>query len=86
MKKLRVALKFFPVILPAIKAAEEVVPAKGAGAQKLDFVLGVADQAYQAEQAIVEGVAREEFLSAVTLLVGHAVLRLNQTSQLQKAA
>lgn len=86
MRKLSIALKFFPLILASIKAAEEVVPGKGEGKAKLDFVLGIADAAYTAEQTIVEGIKRDEFQAAVTSVVGHTVLRLNSTGQFQNAA
>ena len=48
MKALSIVLTLFPVILNAVTTVENAIPLPGAGKQKLDLVLNVVKQAYDA--------------------------------------
>jgi hypothetical protein len=52
MNKLLIILKLFPSILNAIQAVEAAIPLPGQGQKKLDLVLDVVKQAYDASNEL----------------------------------
>ena len=48
MNKLTIILKLFPIILSAVQAVEAAIPLPGQGQKKLDLILSVVKQAYDA--------------------------------------
>ncbi len=66
MKYFVLALQLFPAILAAVKAAEAHITLPKSGADKLELVTGVVEEAYE---SITEGLSQDYSRDSVTRLV-----------------
>ena len=90
MKKIAAILQLFPVLLNATKAVEEAIPLPGRGTQKLDLVLDVLKQAYDASALLSESFSWEALVAVVVPMIAkivavHNELGLFATSAATKA-
>lgn len=67
MDNVFLVLKYLPVLINAIKAIEEALPASGKGAEKLDFVKGILESAYDGGKKFEE--VWPKFESTIALAV-----------------
>ena len=65
MKALSIVLTLFPIILNAVKAVEDAIPLPGAGKQKLDLVLNVVKQAYDASADLSHAFSWDKLVALV---------------------
>jgi hypothetical protein len=73
MKKLTVILKLFPVILSAVQAVEEAIPIPGQGRKKLDLVLDVLKQAFDASSDLSQSFSWENLVAVVVPMIAKIV-------------
>ena len=73
MKKLTVILKLFPVILTAVQAVEEAIPIPGQGRKKLDLVLDVLKQAFDASSDLSQSFSWENMVAVVLPMIAKIV-------------
>jgi hypothetical protein len=73
MKKLTVILKLFPVILTAVQAVEEAIPIPGQGRKKLDLVLDVLKQAFDASSDLSQSFSWENLVAVVVPMIAKIV-------------
>ncbi|MCC6394028.1 MAG: hypothetical protein IT167_25750 [Bryobacterales bacterium] len=86
MKKLTIILKLFPVILAAIKAVEEAIPLPGQGRKKLDLVLDVLRQAFDASKEISEAFSWDALVAVVVPMIARIVDLHNELGLFTKSA
>jgi len=86
MKKLTIILKLFPVILGAIKAVEEAIPLPGQGRKKLDLVLDVLRQAFDASKEISEAFSWDALIAVVVPMIARIVDLHNELGLFTKSA
>ena len=84
MKKLTVILKLFPVILTAVQAVEEAIPIPGQGRKKLDLVLDVLKQAFDASSELSQSFSWENLVAAVVPMIAKIVDLHNALGLFQK--
>lgn len=85
MKKLTIILKLFPVILAAVKAIEEAIPLPGQGRKKLDLVLDVLRQAYQASD-LTRAFSWDTLIAVVVPMIAKIVDLHNELGLFTKSA
>ena len=86
MKALSIVLTLFPVILSAVKAVEDAIPLPGAGKQKLDLVLNVVKQAYDASADLSHAFSWEKLVALVVPMIANIVSLHNQLGLFSKSA
>ncbi len=86
MKTLIAILQLFPVILAAIRAAEEAIPESGKGKTKLDLVLGVVQAAYDASSELQSSFSWQSLVVVITKVVSNVVAVLNAAGIFKKSA
>jgi len=86
MKKLTIVLKLFPVVLGAIKAVEEAIPLPGQGRKKLDLVLDVLRQAFDASKEISESFSWDGLVAVVVPMIARIVDLHNELGLFTKSA
>ena len=86
MKKLTVILKLFPVILTAVQAVEEAIPIPGQGRKKLDLVLDVLKQAFDASSDLSQSFSWENLVAVVVPMIAKIVDLHNALGLFQKPA
>jgi len=86
MKKLTIILKIFPAILGAIKAVEEAIPLPGQGRKKLDLVLDVLRQAFDASKEISEAFSWDGLIAVVVPMIARIVDLHNELGLFTKSA
>ena len=85
MNKFTIVLKFLPVILDAVKAVESAIPLPGQGQKKLDLVLGVVKQAYDASTEL-QSFSWDKLVAVVVPMITNIVDAHNQLGLFQKSA
>ena len=85
MKKLTVILKLFPVILTAVQAVEEALPIPGQGRKKLDLVLDVLKQAFDASSDLSQSFSWENLVAVVVPMIAKIVDLHNELGLFAKA-
>jgi hypothetical protein len=85
MKKLTIILKLFPVILGAIKAVEEAIPLPGQGRKKLDLVLDVLKQAYDASNELSQLFSWDTLIAVVVPMIAKIVDLHNELGLFSKS-
>jgi hypothetical protein len=78
MKALSIVLTLFPVILSAVKAVEDAIPLPGAGKQKLDLVLNVVKQAFDASADLSHAFSWDKLVALVVPMIANIVSLHNQ--------
>ena len=73
MNKFIMILKLFPLVLTAVKAVEEAIPLPGTGKKKLDLVLGVVQQAYDASAELSQSFSWDKLVAVVVPMIGNIV-------------
>lgn len=86
MKKLTIILKLFPAILAAIKAVEDAIPLPGQGRKKLDLVLDVLRQAFDASKEISEAFSWDALIAVVVPMIARIVDLHNELGLFTKSA
>jgi hypothetical protein len=86
MKKLNIVLKLFPTILSAVKAIEEAVPLPGQGQKKLDLILDVVKQAFDASNDLSQSFTWEGLVAVIVPTVAKIVDLHNQLGLFNKPA
>jgi hypothetical protein len=86
MKKLTIILKLFPVIIAAVQAVEEAIPLRGQGQKKLDFVLDVLKQAYEASDDLMRAFSWDTFIAVVVPMIAKIVDLHNELGLFTKSA
>ncbi len=85
MKKVTVILKLFPVILGAVKAVEEAIPLPAQGRKKLDLVLDVLKQAFDASAEISQAFTWDALVALVVPMVANIVSLHNELGLFTKS-
>ena len=78
MKALSIVLTLFPVILNAVTTVENAIPLPGAGKQKLDLVLNVVKQAYDASADLSHAFSWDKLVALVVPMIANIVSLHNQ--------
>jgi hypothetical protein len=86
MKKLTIILKLFPVILAAVKAVEEAIPLAGQGRKKLDLVLDILKQAYDASTELSASFSWDALVAVVVPMIAKIVDLHNELGLFTKSA
>ena len=73
MKKITLILKLFPAILGEVKSVEEAIPLPGQGKKKLDLVLDVLKQAFDASAELSQSFSWEGLVAAVVPMISRIV-------------
>jgi len=85
MNKLTIILKLFPIILNAVQAVEAAIPLPGQGQKKLDLVLDVVKQAYDASAELTTSFSWDKLAAVVVSMVASIVKMLNALGIFQKS-
>jgi hypothetical protein len=85
MKKLTIILHLFPMILVAIKAVEEAIPLPNQGRQKLDLVLDVLKQAYDASAELSQSLSWDGLIAIAVPMIAKIVAVHNALGLFQKS-
>lgn len=86
MKTLIAILQLFPVILTAIRAAEDAIPESGKGKTKLELVLGVIQGVYDASSELQSSFTWPNLVIIITKVVGNVVNALNAAGIFKKSS
>lgn len=79
MKYFILALQLFPAILAAVKAAEAHITLPKSGAEKLELVTGVVEEAYESiTDGLKDDYARESVTRLVVGIIGRVVAVFNR--------
>lgn len=85
LNALRIVIQVFPALVELVRAIEQVIPAKGIGAQKLELLKGIVEDAYQAlAPEDRKAMALERLLLAVASIAHRLVAFFNATGVFQK--
>lgn len=71
------ALQLLPAIIAAVKALEREIPISGAGKEKLDLIVGVAEAVFETAPSDVSNLNRESLIKTIISMVGRIVSVLN---------
>ena len=85
MKKLTVILKLFPVVLTAVQAVEEAIPIPGQGRKKLDLVLDILKQAFDASSELSQSFSWDNLVAVVVPMIAKIVDLHNSLGLFQKS-
>lgn len=77
MSKLKLFFILFPLILETIRAVEVAIPIPKTGQAKLDLILGIAEQIYQAEPDLQAQISAKDYAAMITNMTGLIVSVLN---------
>jgi len=78
MQKFLTLLRILPMIISAVRAAEDFIPLAGAGKIKLDLVLAAISEAYESSLGSLSGSIKwSELLPAVTKMIASIVVAMN---------
>lgn len=86
MDKLTIILKLFPILLAAIKAVEDAFPLPGQGQKKLDLILNVLKQAYDASTELSSSFSWDKLVAVATPMIASIVGVHNELGLFQKSA
>jgi hypothetical protein len=84
MNTLTVILKLFPIILSAVKAVEDAIPLPGQGQKKLDLILNVVKQAYDASADLTQSFSWDKLAAIVVPMISNIVDLHNQLGLFSK--
>ena len=84
MNTLLIILKIFPVVLQAVKAVEEAIPLPGQGQKKLDLVLAILKQAYDASTEL-QSFSWDKLVAVVVPMIANVVGLFNELGLFQKS-
>lgn len=83
MNTLLAYFKLFPLVLGAVKSLEEHIPLPGKGKEKLDLLVSVATDAFNAEENVREelgkGFTADRLVGIITTIAGTVVSILKRT-------
>ena len=86
MKNISLVLKLLPLILMSVRAVEDAIPLPGQGRKKLDLVLDVIQQAYEASDELSRSFTFERLVSVVVPMIGKIVDLNNELGLFKKSA
>ena len=84
MNTLLIILKIFPVVLQAVRAVEEAIPLPGQGQKKLDLVLAILKQAYDASTEL-QSFSWDKLVAVVVPMIANVVGLFNELGLFQKS-
>ena len=73
MKKIILILKLFPVLLTAVQSVEEAIPLPSQGKRKLDLVLDVLKEAFDASTELSQSFSWVNLVAAVVPMIAKIV-------------
>jgi len=73
MKKITLILKLFPVLLTAVQSVEEAIPLPSQGKRKLDLVLDVLKEAFDASTELSQSFSWVNLVAAVVPMIAKIV-------------
>jgi hypothetical protein len=82
LQLVRIVISLMPVLIDAIKAAEEAIPGNGKGEQKLAMIRGIIEAAYSA--ATDAETTFDQVWPAIQKAVASIVTALNSTGVFKK--
>jgi len=85
MNTLLIILKIFPVVLQAVKAVEDAIPLPGQGQKKLDLVLAILKQAYDASTEL-QSFSWDKLVGVVVPMIAQIVELHNELGLFTKSA
>jgi len=85
MNSVLTILRVFPLILAAVKAVEDAIPLPGQGRKKLDLVLDVLKQAFDASEELSRAFTFEKLLAVVVPMIAKIVELNNALGLFQKS-
>ena len=85
MNSVLIILRVFPLILAAVKAVEDAIPLPGQGRKKLDLVLDVLKQAFDASEELSRAFTFEKLLAVVVPMIAKIVELNNALGLFQKS-
>jgi len=85
MNSVLTILRVFPLILAAVKAVEDAIPLPGQGRKKLDLVLDVLKQAFDASEELSRAFTFEKLLTVVVPMIAKIVELNNALGLFQKS-
>jgi hypothetical protein len=86
MNKLTIILKLFPIILSAVQAVEAAIPLPGQGQKKLDLILNVIKQAYDASSELTTSFSWDKLVGVVVPMIAQIVELHNELGLFTKSA
>ena len=86
MKNIMLVLRLLPLILAAVKAVEDAIPLPGQGHKKLDLVLDVIQQAYDASDELSRSFSIERHVAVVVPIIGKIDAHNNEHVHFNKSA
>jgi hypothetical protein len=86
MNKLTIILKLFPIILSAVQAVEAAIPLPGQGQKKLDLILNVIKQAYDASSELTTSFSWDKLVGVVVPMIAQIVELHNELGLFTKPA
>ena len=86
MNKLTIILKLFPIILSAVQAVEAAIPLPGQGQKKLDLILNVIKQAYDASSELTTSFSWDKLVGVVVPMIAQIVELHNELGLFTKLA
>ncbi len=86
MKNIMLVLRLLPLILAAVKAVEDAIPLPGQGRKKLDLVLDVIQQAYDASDELSRSFSFERLVAVVVPMISRVVDLNNELGLFKKSA
>lgn len=85
MNSVLIILRVFPLVLTAVKAVEDAIPLPGQGRKKLDLVLDVLKQAFDASEELSRAFTFEKLLAVVVPMIAKIVELNNALGLFQKS-
>jgi len=86
MSQFKIILGLLPAILDAVKAVESAIPLSGQGQKKLDLILSVVKQAYDASTELTSAFSWQGLVAVVVPMIANIVELHNQLGLFQKSA
>ncbi len=86
MKNILLVLRLLPLILAAVKSVEDAIPLPSQGRKKLDLVLDVIQQAYDASDELSRSFTFERLVAVVVPMIGKIVDLNNELGLFKKSA
>jgi hypothetical protein len=77
MATLLTVMKLFPVILAAVQSLESAIPLPAAGKAKLDLILGMVTDVYNADQTAQKQLPSDPLIALITSTISRVVSTFN---------
>ena len=85
LNTIRAIIQIFPLVVELVRTIEQIVPLKGVGAQKIELLRGILEDAYQAMTSEDrKAFSLERLLLAAVSIANRLVAFLNATGVFQK--